>query len=141
MALNTTGTAMVTLSPEDLAAIGALWEKYGDAIGRKDAAAAAALFADDCDGIALDGTVLKGRAEIREYYAHHLSGKYADLQITGVEFDAPRAISADVALMNGTWLVHNIQREPVRVRSTLVMRRDPEGWRYVAARFMAALPD
>ena len=91
---------MVTLSPEDLAAIGALWEKYGDAIGRKDADAAATLFGDDCDGIALDG--------------------------------------ADVALMNGTWLVHNIRREPVRVRSTLVMRRDPDGWRYVAARFMAA---
>jgi len=132
---------MVTLSPEDLAAIGALWETYGDAIGRKDAAAAAALFADDCDGVALDGTVLKGRAEIREYYAHNLSDKYANLQITGVEFDAPRAISADVAMMNGTWLVHNIQREPVRVHSTLVMRRDPGGWRYVAARFMAALPD
>ena len=37
-----TGTAMVTLSRDDLAAIGSLWEKYGDAIGRKDAAAAAA---------------------------------------------------------------------------------------------------
>ena len=132
---------MVTLSPEDLAAIGALWEKYGDAIGRKDAAAAAALFADDCDAIGLDGTVLKGRAEIREYYAHNLSGKYADLQITGVEFDAPRAVTADVAMMNGTWIVHNLQRDPVRVRSTLVMRRDHDGWRYIAARFMAALLD
>ena len=132
---------MATLSPDDLAAIGALWEQYGDAIGRKDAAAAAALFADDCDGIALDGTVLTGRAEIREYYAPNLAGKYASLQITGVEFDAPRAVTADVALLNGTWLVHNIQREPVRVRSTLIMRRDPGGWRYVAARFMAALPD
>ena len=130
---------MASLTPGDLAAIGALWEKYGDAIGRKDAAAAAALFADDCDGIALDGTLLKGRAEIREYYEHNLSGKYADLQITGVEFDPPRPISGDVALINGSWIIHNIGPAPVRVRSTLVMRRDPDGWRYVAARFMAAL--
>lgn len=136
-----TRTAMVSLSPEDLTAIGVLWEKYGDAIGRKDGAAAAALFADDCDGIALDGSVLKGRAEIRAYYDENLSGRYANLRITDVEFDAPRAISGDVVMINGTWIVHDIRPAPVRVRSTLVVRRDPEGWRYVAARFMAALPE
>ena len=43
---------MATLSPDDLAEIGVLWERYGDAMGRKDGAAAAALYADDCDGIA-----------------------------------------------------------------------------------------
>ena len=132
---------MDTLTPHDLAAIGALWEKYGDAIGRKDAAAAAALYAEDCDGITLDGTVLTGRSEIRAYYDDNLSGKYANAQITDVEFDAPRAISGDVAMINGTWIVHHIRPQPVRVRSTLVVRRDPDGWRYVAARFMAALPD
>jgi uncharacterized protein (TIGR02246 family) len=132
---------MATLTPQDLAEIGALWQKYGDAIGRKDAAAVAVLFADDCDGIALDGTLLKGRSEIREYYDHNLSGRYAGLQITGVEFDPPRAITRDVALINGMWTVHNLGPEPVPVRSTLIVRRDADGWRYVAARFMAALPD
>lgn len=130
---------MATLSPQDLAEIGALWESYGDAIGQKDAAAIASLFADDCDGIALDGTVLKGRAEIREYYHHNLSGKYAGVQISGVEFEPPRAITSDVALINGMWTVHNIGPKPVEVRSTLIVRRDTDGWRYVAVRFMAAL--
>ena len=130
---------MAILTPQDLAEIGVLWEKYGDAIGRKDAAAVASLFAEDCDGIALDGTLLKGRAEIRQYYDHNLSGKYSAVQITGVEFDPPRAITGDVAMINGMWTVHNIRPEPVPVRSTLVVRRDPDGWRYVAARFMAAL--
>jgi hypothetical protein len=58
-----------------------------------------------------------------------------------VEFDPPRAITRDVALINGMWTVHNLGPEPVPVRSTLIVRRDADGWRYVAARFMAALPD
>jgi uncharacterized protein (TIGR02246 family) len=132
---------MATLTPQDLAEIGALWQRYGDAIGQKDAAAVALLFADDCDGITLDGTLLKGRAEIREYYDHNLTGKYARAQITGVEFDPPRAITSDVVMINGMWTVHNIAPQPVPVRSTLVVRRDPDGWHYVAARFMAALPN
>lgn len=131
---------MAALSPEDLTEIGVLWERYGEAMGRKDGAAAAALYADDCDGIALDGTVLQGRAEIQAYYDEQLTGKYANVSITEVLFDQPRAVTRDVALINGTWVVHNIGPQPVRVRSTLVVRRDPHGWRYVAARFMAALP-
>lgn len=132
---------MVTLSPEDLAAIGALWEKYGDAIGRKDATAAAALFADDCDGVALDGTVLKGRNQIRDYYEQNWSGKYANLAISDAHFEPPWPITSDVVLINGRWLVHNISDDPIPVRSTLIVRRDADGWRYVAARFMAALPN
>jgi uncharacterized protein (TIGR02246 family) len=131
---------MASFSPEDLAEIGVLWDRYGDAMGRKDGAAAAALYADDCDGIALDGTLLRGRAEIKAYYDEQLLGKYAKLAITEVVFEPPRAVTSDVALINGTWVVHNIRPQPVRVRSTLIVRRDPQGWRYVAARFMAALP-
>ena len=118
---------MTSLSPDDQAAIGVLWERYGEAMGRKDGAAAAALYSDDCDGIALDGTVLRGRAEIQAYYDEQLSGAYANASITEVEFDPPRPISKDVALINGTWIVHNIRPQPIRVRSTLILRRDPDG--------------
>jgi len=131
---------MPALSADDQAAINALWERYGEAMGNKDGAAAAALYSEDCDGIAIDGAVLKGRQEIADYYNVQLSGKYANLKMSEVAFELPRAISRDVAIINGSWMVHGLRSDPVRVRSTMILRRDPEGWRYVAARFMAALP-
>jgi len=131
---------MSSLSADDQAAINSLWERYGEAMGNRDGSAAAALFSEDCDGIGIDGTVLHGREEIAEYYNVQLSGKYANLKMTDVAFDLPRSISDDVAIINGAWIVHGLKPEAVRVRSTMILRRDAEGWRYVAARFMAALP-
>jgi uncharacterized protein (TIGR02246 family) len=131
---------MSALSADDQAAINSLWERYGEAMGNRDGAAAAALYSEDCDGIGIDGTVLHGRQEIAEYYSTQLSGKYQNLKMSEVTFDLPRSISTDVAIINGSWFVHGLKPEAVRVRSTMILRRDPEGWRYVAARFMAALP-
>jgi len=131
---------MPALSAEDQAAINTLWERYGEAMGNKDGAAAAALYSEDCDGIGIDGTMLHGRQEIADYYNVQLSGKYAKLKMSDVSFDLPRSISKDVAIINGSWMVHGLKPEAVRVRSTMILRRDAEGWRYVAARFMAALP-
>lgn len=132
---------MPELSADDQAAINTLWERYGEAIiSNKDGVAAAALYSEDCEVIGIDGTLLRGRQEIAEYYKVQLSGKYANLKMSDVSFDLPRAISADVAIINGTWMVHGLKPGAVRVRSTMIVRRDAEGWRYVAARFMAALP-
>ena len=83
--------------------------------------------------------------EIREAFMvraelESLATEIATLKMTDVAFDLPRSISKDVAIINGSWMVHGLKPEPVRVRSTMILRRDPEGWRYVAARFMAALP-
>ena len=61
------------------------------------------------------------------------------LVATTVSQGEPTSVE-NVAIINGTWMVHGLKPEPVRVRSTMILRRDPEGWRYVAARFMAALP-
>jgi len=133
---------MPALSADDQAAINNLWERYGEAImSNKDGASAAALYSEDCEVIGIDGTLLRGRQEIAEYYKIQLSGKYANLKMSEVSFDLPRAISDDVAIINGSWMVHGLKPAAVRVRSTMILRRDPEGWRYVAARFMAALPD
>ena len=131
---------MPALSAKDQAAINTLWERYGEAMGNKDYDAAAALFSEDCDGIGIDGTVLHGRQEIADYYHVQLSGKYANLKMSDVSFDLPRAISKDVAIINGSWMVHGLKPDAIRVRSTMILRRDRQGWRYVAARFMAALP-
>jgi len=131
---------MPSLGADDQAAINHLWERYGEAMGNRDFAAAAALYSEDCDGIGIDGTLLHGRKEIAVYYHLQFSGKYANLQMTDIAFDLPRSISKDVAIINGSWMVHGLKPEAIRVRSTMILRKDPEGWRYVAARFMAALP-
>lgn len=131
---------MPALSAEDQAAINTLWERYGEAIGNKDGDAAAALYSEDCDIIGIDGAMLHGRQEVAEYYNVQLSGKYASLKMSDVSFDLPQRISQDVVIINGSWMVHGLKPEPVRVRSTMILRRDPDGWRYVATRYLAALP-
>jgi uncharacterized protein (TIGR02246 family) len=131
---------MPALSAEDQAAINTLWERYGEAIGNKDGAAAAALYSEDCDIIGIDGAMLHGRQEVAEYYNIQLSGKYASLKMSDVSFELPRSISRDVVIINGSWMVHGLKPEAVRVRSTMILRRDPDGWHYVATRYLAALP-
>ena len=130
---------MPALSADDQAAIAKLWERMGDAVGNKDGAAIGDLYAADCDLIGIDGTVLAGRQAIVEYYNVELHRKYAKVKMTDVMFELPRRISADVAMLNGTWMVHGLKPEPVHVRSTMIVRRDSDGWRYVATRYMAAL--
>jgi hypothetical protein len=62
-----------------------------------------------------------------------------------MEVDPVRPIGVDTAPMNGSWLLHGLPanggqvRDPVRIRWTLVVRRDAGTWRYVIARFMAPL--
>ena len=130
---------MPALSADDQAAISKLWQRMGDAVGNKDGAAIGDLYADDCDLIGIDGTVLTGRKAIAEYYDVELHRKYAKVRMTDVMFEPPRRIAADVAMLNGTWMVHGLKSDPVHVQSTMIVRRDAKGWRYVATRYMAAL--
>ena len=130
---------MPALSADDQAAISNLWERVGEAVATKDGAAIAALYAEDADLIGIDGTVLIGKKEIGDYYDVELRRKYKNVKMTDVMFEPPRSINNDVAILNGTWMVHGMKPEAVRVRSTMIVRRDPAGWRYVATRYMAAL--
>ena len=130
---------MSHLSPEDQLAIGKLWEQYGLAMGKKDAAAAAALYASDGDMIGLDGTLASGPSAIEQYYRNELSGKYEKVSITEFEISPARGVTEDVALVNGRWLVHGLGSDPIRVNSTFIVRRERGEWRYVAARFMPAV--
>jgi uncharacterized protein (TIGR02246 family) len=131
---------MPAFSKADQAAISKLWARVGEAVGAKDGTAIAALYSDDADLIGIDGTVLTGRKEIGDYYNVELHRKYANVTMTDVMFEPPRRITKDVAILNGTWMVHGMRAEAIHVRSTMIVRRDRAGWRYVATRYMAALP-
>src|SRR6185436_9615645 len=123
---------MPALSAADRKAINMLWERMGEALGDKNGGAIAALYADDADLIGLDGTVLNGRKAIGDYYNVELTRKYANVTMTDVLFEQPRRITKDVAIISGSWMVHGLKPESVRVRSTMIVRRDRSGWRYVA---------
>jgi hypothetical protein len=118
---------MPELSAEDQGAILNLFQQYGDAWGRRDARGCT------------------GPDAVEAYYNRQLSGPYRDLTVSDVEVGGIRPLGTDTAVMNGSWFVHGLPgpasgtRPPVRIRWTLVLRRDADGWRYVVARFMAAL--
>ena len=140
------GVPKMERSPEDhSAAVLHLFQRYGEAWGRRDARGCAQLFAADGDLIAADGEVCTGPAAIESYYARQLSGSYKDLTVSDMEVGPVRSMSGDTAVMNGSWLLHGLQgsggqpRPAVRIRWTFVLRHDAKGWQYVVARFMAPL--
>lgn len=132
---------MRELTAEDQAAIQRLFQQYGEAWGRRDEAACAALFVPEGDLLALDGELCTGPSEIEGYYSRQLSGPYKDFTITDVALSTARAIATDVAVMNASWQVHGFRSKtggqlPVRVRASFLMRREGTNWRFIAARFM-----
>lgn len=136
---------MPELSAEDQGAILNLFQQYGEAWGRRDARACATLFTPDGDLIAADGEVCLGSEAVETYYNRQLLGPYKDLTVSDMEVGGIRPLGVDTAIMNGSWFLHGLpgpggrSRPPVRIRWTLVLRRDSGAWRYVAARFMAPL--
>lgn len=128
----------MTLSKPDQEQIDALFRSYGEAWGRRDAKACAALYAADGDVVAVDGSVLRSPGELERYYEEQLSGPYKDYTVSDFQFDAVRALSPDMALQNVSWLLHGVKGKDagLLVRGTFISRRDPAGWRYVAVRLM-----
>jgi hypothetical protein len=91
----------------------------------------------------MDGELCSTPSEIEQYYARQLFGPYKGLAVRDVEMSAPRGGTADVAIMNMSWKVEGFKTpkgkplDPVRVRASFTLRKGDDGWRYVAARFMA----
>ena len=128
----------LTLSKQDQEQIETLFRSYGEAWGKRDAKACAALYTSDGDVVAIDGSVLRSPSALERYYEEQLSGPYKDYTVSDFQFEAIRTLSPDIALQNGSWLVHGIKGKDagVLVRATFISRREPAGWRYVAVRLM-----
>jgi uncharacterized protein (TIGR02246 family) len=119
------------LSAQDQLDIESLFRAYGEAWGKRDAKGCAALYASDGDAIAIDGELLASPQELEHHYERQLSGPYKDYQASNFEFGPIRALSSNMALQNGSWLLHGVKGrdQGVCVRSTFVCRRDSGGWR------------
>ncbi len=128
---------MSAFSDEDGVVIMKLWEDYGQAFGAQDADGIAALFAPDGDLIGLEGRLVSGPEAIAEFYRNEFSRSFEGLSLRDFEFDSPRPLSPQVGLVNGGWIVDGLAGGSFRVRATFVVRRDTEGWRYVAVRLAA----
>jgi uncharacterized protein (TIGR02246 family) len=131
---------MSSLTQQDLSAIEQLFAAYGEAWTKGDAAGCAVLFTADGDGFAIDGAILRGPTEIRQYYEQHLPGKYKDLVMSDYQLEPPRALSQDVVLINGSWQLHGFaNRDPevtVPVHATFIVTKTGSAWRYAAVRMM-----
>ena len=86
-----------TAQPSDAGEIGALYQQLLGSWNRRDAAAYAALFAEDASVVGFDGSQMNGRAEIEaqigQIFADHQTGAYVG-KIREVRLLAP-----DVALV------------------------------------------
>ncbi|TWT02098.1 SgcJ/EcaC family oxidoreductase [Reyranella sp. CPCC 100927] len=118
--------------PEDLVAIRALTQCLAEAWNRNDADAYAALFAEDCDYVAFDGSHLKGRAanarSHRALFETVLKGSRAVFEAD----IAVRFLTPDVAVMHGYGSILLPWQRTVapsrRSLQTYVVKRDADRW-------------
>jgi uncharacterized protein (TIGR02246 family) len=112
-----------------------LYERLMDAWNHGDGAAFAAVFAEDGDLVAFDGTHLRGRAQIhashQELFDRWMKGTRLVGSVEHVRFVAP-----EVAVMHalGNTIARRRSR-PARERAsiqTLVAVRTADGWRLAA---------
>jgi uncharacterized protein (TIGR02246 family) len=108
--------------------------KYVDAREARDPETIGALFTDDADQLVSDGTWRKGRDAL-------VRGMIASSERTGgrrsIEVESIRLLAPDVALVDGRYrqagLAGGRDRE---LWTTIVLTRDPKGWRIAAIRNM-----
>lgn len=124
-----------TLNPADEEAVRALYQQLMDGWNKGSGEAFAAVFAEDGDLVAFDGTHFKGRAEIapfhQELFDKWLKGSRLVGQVKDIRF-----LSPDVAVMHavgGTITRGKSRPSPERDSiQTLVATRQNDEWRLAA---------
>jgi uncharacterized protein (TIGR02246 family) len=126
------GTA--TAGSADEAAIRDLFQQLLDAWGRGDGRAYGALFTEDADYVAFDGSRTRGRHQIATSH-QDLFDKWKGTRLTG-QVDSLRFLGPDVALVHATGgTLFPGQRDPRPRRpsiQTLVATKRDGTWRFTA---------
>ncbi|MBX3025046.1 SgcJ/EcaC family oxidoreductase [bacterium] len=127
------------------AAIRALYAEFTKAWNDHDAKRMASFWALDGDTTEPDGMVAKGRAEVEKHFADEQATamKESTLKLT---IDAVWFVTADVALVDGTYVVLNARDpngQPLPPRKGLVSSvviREDGAWHVAASRSMIPIP-
>jgi uncharacterized protein (TIGR02246 family) len=125
----------ITANPADEAAVRDLYQELMNGWNRGSGETFAAVFTDDGDLVAFDGTHFKGRGEIAPFHQELFEKWLKGTRLVGEVKDV-RFLSSDVALMHAVGsTVMRGKSEPSPERysiQTLVATREDGGWRLAA---------
>lgn len=127
------------------AAIRTLYAEFTKAWNDHDAKKMASFWALDGDTVEPDGMIAKGRAEVEKHFADEQAAAMKDSTLK-LTVDAVWFVTADVALVDGTYVVLNAQDpngQPLPPRKglvTSVVIREDGTWHVVASRSMIPIP-
>jgi uncharacterized protein (TIGR02246 family) len=110
------------------------------AYNRRDAAALSELFLEDGDFQWHTGALLKGREEIRQYFANSFKSMPADYRHV-TEFQRIRFLGPDIAIGDGTIVIARAgaaadEKPYMKVLMTCVGKRENGKWRIAAVRLI-----
>jgi uncharacterized protein (TIGR02246 family) len=124
-------------SSTDDAAVRAVIQKYMDARDQRDATALAALFTSDVDQLVSSGEWRKGRDAV-------VKGTLASSQASAgkrtITVESVRIPSPEVALADGRYELAGANGQTRKMWTTILLRRDPDGWHITAIRNMLPAP-
>lgn len=132
----------MTLTSQDEADIQDVLDRYLRLWMEGRAQACADLYERAGDALAVDGTFLRGRDEIKRYYDDVMSGKYTGFKVENVQDLGIRALGEGIALLDATWEVlapsddgasWTVVGRPI---CSLVVVGTEGGWKITAARLM-----
>lgn len=135
----------MALTAQDEADIRKVLDDYMRLWMAGQAQACADLYEPSGDGLAVDGTFLRGRDEIKRYYDDVMDGKYAGLTVESVQTVGIRPLGPDVALLDASWQVHGPSTDAspstliADVNCCLVLTRAAGEWKISAARMMVPM--
>ena len=127
-------------SAEDSQAINAVRKQYADAFNRGDAAAVAALFADEAKLLPPNSPMIVGREGIQASVQAGIDAGLGDLQATVIEL----SINGDVAHLVGKYTL-TIQPEEDEAISVIgkyvtIWKRENGSWKYDVDIWNSSLP-
>jgi uncharacterized protein (TIGR02246 family) len=121
--------------PNERATLAALFQSLLDAWGRGDAVAYGALFAEDADYVAFDGSHTRGRAAIIAAHAPLFERWLKGSRLVG-RVEQVRFLQPDIAIVHatgGTILAGEARPRPSRDSiQSLVARKRDGAWHFVA---------
>lgn len=110
-------------------AINSAVQSFGDAFRRGDAAAVAALYAEDATLLPPGSPVTKGRDAIREFWQGAMSVGVREAKLETVEVESRDDLAYEVGRFEMAMQPPGGERAEVTGKYVVVWKREADGWR------------